>query len=50
MTLNPDELEVTSFETAATGSAITLPTIDNPNEPTPMTHCYWCPGETYRCD
>lgn len=50
MTLKPEELEVTSFETTATGdSTIIAPTIDNPNEPTPMTHCYWCPHETIGC-
>lgn len=48
MMLNPEELEVTSFETAAAESAA-VPTVDNPNDPTPMTFCYWCPGETYNC-
>jgi hypothetical protein len=50
MTLKPEDLEVTSFETTAIGSPYTLPTIDNPNEPTPATHCYWCPQETIGCD
>jgi hypothetical protein len=48
MTLDPKDLEVTSFETSEP-AAYSLPTIDNPTDPTPATHCYWCPGDTYDC-
>jgi hypothetical protein len=40
MKLNPDELVVSSFETADAASPI-LPVTD---DPTPATRCFWCPG------
>lgn len=48
MTLKPEELHVESFETTATGDELS-PSIVNPNDPTPATHCYWCPQETIGC-
>ncbi|HEY0020359.1 MAG TPA: hypothetical protein VGC13_28940 [Longimicrobium sp.] len=45
MKLNPEELVVASFDTGA--DAVKAP--GGTYEPTPMTFCYWCPGETYDC-
>jgi hypothetical protein len=47
MKLNPEELEVVSFETdavaAAAGSSILRPEVDtDPNNPTPNTYCFVC--------
>ncbi|HEX6040184.1 hypothetical protein [Longimicrobium sp.] len=48
MALKLSDLEVTSFTTSTIADK-TLPTIDNPNEPTPATFCYHCPGYTSDC-
>lgn len=47
MKLNPDDLDVMSFETeAAADDASILPT--SPNQPTPATYCRICPvGDSY---
>jgi hypothetical protein len=47
MKLNPEELVVTSFDTAA--DAVKAPGTIGPYEPTPMTYCYWCPPGTFDC-
>lgn len=50
MALKPEDLVVDSFSTTSSASIIaekTLPT--NPNEPTPATFCYHCPGYTSDC-
>lgn len=44
MKLNPDELVVSSFETAETVAEIEGP--GGTYDPTPMTRCYWCPPQT----
>jgi hypothetical protein len=48
MTLNPDELVVTSFDTesAPDGDADVM---TPPNDPTPATYCRWCPEATFTC-
>lgn len=45
MTLNPEDLAVTSF---ATQPDDTKPIIQDPNDPTANTWCYVCPAETER--
>lgn len=47
MKLDPDELEVTSFDTESSEVSSILPT--NPNEPTPGTFCRICPEGTGDC-
>lgn len=46
MKLNPEDLEVVSFETdavaAAAGSSILGPVDTDPNNPTPNTYCFVC--------
>lgn len=42
MKLNPEELVVSSFPTAEPAGD----TGGTTNDPTPMTHCYWCPAGT----
>lgn len=42
MKLNPEELVVSSFETAESPAAVSF----DPFDPTPMTRCYWCPPQT----
>lgn len=50
MALKAEDLKVESFTTTPIGDKTTLPTIIvNPNEPTPATHCYWCPPGTLDC-
>jgi hypothetical protein len=52
MKLNPEELDVTSFETSQPEAAASDPVktiIISPNDPTAATWCYICPQETYRC-
>ena len=49
MALKAEDLVVDSFATTSTVADKTLPTIDNPNEPTPATFCYHCPGYTSDC-
>ena len=44
MRLNPDELIVSSFQTAEAAESIVGPI--GPYDPTPMTRCYWCPPPT----
>jgi hypothetical protein len=44
MKLNPDELVVSSFETAESTADIVGP--GGTYDPTPMTRCYWCPPPT----
>jgi hypothetical protein len=58
MKLNPEELQVTSFETNG-DELVAVPTTDGPvrpidtigtiGHPTPMTFCYWCPPKTLDC-
>jgi hypothetical protein len=51
MKLNPEELNVTSFDTsplAAPGSD-TAAIIVTTNDPTAATRCFICPQETYNC-
>ena len=46
--LNPDALEVTSFQTAEADKDIgPIVTFPDPNDPTAATWCYICPAETY---
>jgi len=45
MKLDPQDLNVESFEIATDGDEI-LPTT---NDPTPATHCRWCPEPTFTC-
>jgi hypothetical protein len=43
MKLNPDDLDVTSFDPGMESDEI-LDSIDtHPNDPTPATHCRICP-------
>jgi hypothetical protein len=57
MKLNPEELNVISFDTTAAPESDTdtsrqaeiEPIIISPNDPTAATWCYICPQETYRC-
>jgi hypothetical protein len=44
MKLNPEDLDVMSFETEASAISPILPT--NPNDPTPATWCRICPDDT----
>jgi hypothetical protein len=49
MKLNPEELDVTSFDTTAPGaeaSAVFQP-IRPTTDPTEATRCFICPAETY---
>lgn len=48
MKLNPEELVVSSFETADAAAA--LPVTIGPYDPTPMTRCFWCPPQTIGTD
>jgi len=49
--LDPEELEVSSFDTSAAeeaaAAAITRPTTST--DPTPQTHCFVCDGPTWYC-
>lgn len=47
MKLNPEELDVTSFDTTDSGLAATQPIIAT--DPTAATRCFICPMETYNC-
>jgi hypothetical protein len=44
MKLNPEDLDVMSFETETMAISPILPT--NPNDPTPATFCRICPDDT----
>ena len=45
MTLNLEDLVVTSFATGGDQFALTTDPAD-PNEPTPATHCFVCPDDS----
>ncbi len=47
MKLNPDDLNVTSFDVDGAEISPILPT--NPNDPTPATWCRICPEGTGNC-
>lgn len=49
MKLNPEDLTVSSFETAAAAPATGTIVIVNPNDPTGNTWCYICPVRTNDC-
>lgn len=50
MKLNPEDLDVMSFDTGAAGDELAVGTIKtNPNEPTPATFCRICPEGTSDC-
>jgi hypothetical protein len=49
MKLNPDDLDVMSFDTGPEEAAVVGTTIINPNEPTPATYCRICPERTSDC-
>lgn len=51
MKLNPDDLVVTSFETAdlAVEESLALATATCPLFPTPATRCFVCPPATADC-
>jgi hypothetical protein len=49
MKLNPEELTVTSFDTAAREDYLSPVTIRTINDPTAATHCYYCPPATLDC-
>lgn len=45
MKLNPEQLEIVSFETdavSAYASPTIVDTVIDPNHPTPATHCFVC--------
>jgi hypothetical protein len=44
--LNPDEIEVETFDTSLPEETII---VTSPNDPTPATRCRWCPDETNTC-
>lgn len=46
--LKPEDLVVTSFGTTGEQGAARLPTAD-PDHPTPMTYCEWCPPFSDAC-
>ena len=50
MKLNPEDLDITSFETEIAqerSAGVTI--ITNPNDPTPATFCRICPVGTDNC-
>jgi hypothetical protein len=47
--LNPQDVVVTSFATAAGRGVDPVVTDPATDEPTPATHCYVCPEETQDC-
>ena len=47
MTLDPEDLQVTSFETQSVDEDVT--TIAPTNDPTPATYCRWCPESSFTC-
>lgn len=49
MKLNPDDLDVMSFETGPDQEELIGVTIVNPNDPTPATFCRICPERTSDC-
>lgn len=51
MKLNPDDLEVLSFDTsdAAADAELALATYTCTAFPTPATRCFVCPPATYEC-
>lgn len=44
--LNPDEIEVETFDISLPEETII---VTSPNDPTPATRCRWCPDETNTC-
>lgn len=44
MKLDPEQLEVTTFDAGASVDSLRPPT-----DPTANTDCYWCPGDTFDC-
>ena len=49
MTLNLQDLVVTSFTIGDDQFGRTTDPATDPQEPTPATHCYVCPEETQTC-
>lgn len=49
MKLNPDDLDVTSFDTGPEEDERLVDTIVSPNEPTPATFCRICPERSTDC-
>jgi hypothetical protein len=50
MKLNPEELNVTSFDTGAEADYLSpVATIRTINDPTAATRCYYCPPATLDC-
>ena len=48
MKLNPEELEVSSFDTSSDIAAVFQPILPT-TDPTAATRCFICPMETYNC-
>ncbi|HEX6368695.1 MAG TPA: hypothetical protein VF006_07180 [Longimicrobium sp.] len=48
MKLNPDELDVMSFDTGPADTEV-APITTHPNDPTPATFCRICPVGTSDC-
>lgn len=49
MKLNPEELQVVSFDTTHEAAEAVLATYTCTNFPTPATRCFICPPITYDC-
>jgi hypothetical protein len=49
MKLNPEDLEVVSFDTTSANRELELATGTCTIFPTPATYCFVCPPATYDC-